>query len=151
MNADTPIRLALVSERRFLEALQTRASLNNPGDREALLANPDAIELPTAQIAAGNVFVLEHGGEILGFAAILPRADGDTELDGLFVEPTAWRRGFGRLLIDHCAEVARSAGSAALHVTGNPHAERFYLGCGFKRTGSIETRFGVGYLFRKAL
>lgn len=36
------IRLALPSEQRALEALQARASLNNPGDREALLDSPPA-------------------------------------------------------------------------------------------------------------
>ena len=145
------IRPAIVSEREALEALQTRSSLGNPGDREALLVNPDAIELPSEQIAAGQVFVLEQSGAIVAFAVILPRDDGDTELDGLFVEPSIWRRGIGRLLVEHCAEVARSGGSTALHVVGNPHAERFYLACGFKMVGTAETRFGVGQLLQKNL
>jgi hypothetical protein len=37
------IRSALLSEQKQLEALQLRASLSNEGDRDALLANPDAI------------------------------------------------------------------------------------------------------------
>jgi len=151
MNLNMRIRRADVSEQKLLEALQTRASLSNAGDRNALLANPDAIELPIEQIAAGGVFVLELGPDLIGFAAILPRADGDSELDAVFVEPAAWRRGFGRLLIEHCADEARAAGSTALHVTGSPHAEQFYLACQFKRAGSVETRFGIGYLFQKAL
>ncbi|MDO8272302.1 MAG: hypothetical protein Q7U82_10350 [Gammaproteobacteria bacterium] len=48
------IRTAQISDQKALEALQWRASLNNPGDREALLANPDAIELPLEQIEGGN-------------------------------------------------------------------------------------------------
>ena len=67
------IRLAVMSERQALESLQRRASLNNPGDREVLLANPDAIELPPDQIAAGQVFVAERDGAIVGFSAVLPR------------------------------------------------------------------------------
>lgn len=55
------IRLALPVERRDLEQLQWRASLNNPGDRVALLANPDAIALPLEQIESGQVFVAEEG------------------------------------------------------------------------------------------
>ena len=43
------IRLGRVAEREMLEELQRRASLNNPGDRQALLENPDAIELPVSQ------------------------------------------------------------------------------------------------------
>lgn len=148
---DVHIRPAVVSEREPLEALQMRASLNNPGDREAMLANPDAIDLPVAQIELGRVFVLEKGGAIAGFSAILPRDDGGTELDGLFVDPAFWRHGFGRLLVDHCAEVSRVQGSPALHVIGNPHAERFYLACGFKPIGIAKTRFGDGLLLKRVL
>jgi hypothetical protein len=38
------IRPAVMSERQALEALQRRASLNNPRDRDALLTNPGAID-----------------------------------------------------------------------------------------------------------
>jgi hypothetical protein len=61
------IRTALVSEKPQLEALQWRASLNNPGDREALLANPDAIAIPDEQIPGE----LMSDDAIVGFAAIL--------------------------------------------------------------------------------
>lgn len=90
------IRIAETAEQKALEALQWRASLNNPGDRDALLANPNAIALPLDQIAAGGVFIAERDGVIVGFAAVLLRADGQTELDGLFVEPTMWKCGVGR-------------------------------------------------------
>src|ERR1700676_814544 len=113
------IRPAIVSEQKALEALQRRASLNNPGDREALLAHPDAIELPLDQIAANRVFVAEQDGALVGFSAVLPREDGETELDALFVEPSLWGQGIGRLLVEHCAEVARAKGSGSLHVVGN--------------------------------
>jgi GNAT superfamily N-acetyltransferase len=143
------IRLAVPSEQRELEALQWRASLSNAGDREALIANPDAIELPIEEIEKGRVLVAEWNGVVAGFAAVLPRMDGETELDALFVEPTIRRRGIGRLLVEHCADVARSQGSAALHVIGNPHAQSFYLACDFEMTGMTETRFGPGLLLRK--
>ena len=142
------IRTASVSEQKALEALQWRASLANPGDRDALLANPDAIALPAAQIAAGGVFVAEQGGTIVGFAAIEPRADGNSELDALFVDPEMQRRGIARALVKHCAEVARTRKSTALCVVGNPHAKDFYIACGFCVIGTEETRFGTGLLMR---
>ena len=74
--SDVVIRPALQAERSLLEALQWRASLANPGDRDALLANPDAIALPVEQIADGHVFVAGRDGAIVGFAAVLPRPDG---------------------------------------------------------------------------
>jgi GNAT superfamily N-acetyltransferase len=145
------IRPAIPSERDALEALQMRASLGNAGDRDALLFHPDAIDIPLEQIAAGRVFVLERSESVAGFSTILPRADGDTELDALFVEPSIQRRGIGRMLVEHCAKVARTLGSTSLHVVGNPHAEKFYLACGFKLFGTFETRFGPGLLLRRSL
>jgi GNAT superfamily N-acetyltransferase len=145
------IRRAVVSERKALEELQTRASLTNAGDRDALLAHPDAVELPMEQITAGSVFVAEWNGTIAGFAAVLPRSDGGAELDALFVESTMRRRGIGRSLVEYCSEVARLRGSAFLHVVGNPHAQDFYIACGFGLTGTTDTRFGPGLLMRRTM
>lgn len=145
------IRPARLEEHALLEALQRRASLNNPGDREALLAHPEAIVLPIAQISEGGVFVAEHDGIVAGFAAIVPRPDGGAELDALFVEPHLWKRGIGRLLVDEVADVARERAATFLHVIGNPHAEGFYLSCGFRVTGKIDTQFGVGLTMERTL
>src|SRR5215471_8204955 len=103
---DLLIRPAVTSEQRELEELQLRASLTNAGDRDALLAHPEAIELPLAQIVAGRVFVAEWNGTIVGFAAVEARRDGESELDALFVEPSMRRRGIARLLVEHCVGVA---------------------------------------------
>jgi GNAT superfamily N-acetyltransferase len=149
--SDVVIRAALPAERSSLEALQRRASLANRGDRDALLANPDAIALPIEQIEQSCVFVAELDGVVVGFAAVLPRTDGGAELDALFVEPHFWKRGIGRRLVDHMAEVARVRAASFLHVIGNPHAEGFYISCGFRVTGTVDTRFGVGLTMRRPL
>lgn len=145
------IRPARSDEQTILESLQRRASLSNPGDRDALLANPDAIALPIEQIAEGCVFVAECDGVVAGFAAVLPRPDGDAELDALFVEPHLWKRGIGRRLVDRMADVARATAASFLHVVGNPHAEGFYTSCGFHVTGTVDTRFGAGLAMRRRL
>lgn len=145
------IRTALACEQAILEALQWRASLNNSGDRDALLAHPDAIELPLDQIEGGGVFVAEDQGSVQGFAAIVRRENGDIELDALFVEPVCWRRGIGRALLKHCVHKASIAGATALYVLGNPHAERFYRACGFTQVSTQRTRFGTGLLFCMAI
>lgn len=151
MADDVKIRIARLSEQKELEALQLRASLRNPGDREALLGNLYVIELPIEQIERRQVFVIEKASSILGFAVLLPREDGNVELDGLFVEPDVWRRGYGRGLVDYCVQVARSQGASAMHVSANPHAESFYNACGFEMIGTTQTQFGVGWLMRKPL
>lgn len=151
MATDMCIRPARTDEQEMLESLQRRASLSNPGDRDALLANPDAIALPIEQIAEGCVFVAERDGTVVGFAAVIPRPDGGAEVDALFVEPHLWKQGIGRGLVDHIADVARARAASFLHVVGNPHAEGFYVSCGFRATGTVETRFGIGLAMRKAL
>jgi GNAT superfamily N-acetyltransferase len=149
--ADIVLRLATLEERDALEALQLRASLANEGDRQAILDNPDAIDVPMAQIEAGLVIVAEAEDRVIGFAAILPREDADIDLDGLFVDPDLWRGGVGSALVRQCCDMARLRRANHLYVLGNPHALGFYEGCGFQPLGVEATRFGAGVILRKAL
>jgi GNAT superfamily N-acetyltransferase len=107
--------------------------------------------IPSSQIADGQVFVAESDGSLLGFSAVLDRDDGQTELDGLFVEPALWRAGVGRLLVERAKDYGRDRSATWLHVIGNPHAEGFYEACGFVTYGSQETEFGPGLLMRVAV
>jgi GNAT superfamily N-acetyltransferase len=130
------IRLAQADEREELEALQRRASLALTEYREQLEANPDAIHLPPAQVANGQVLVAELDGRLVGFAALV-----GGELDGLFVEPDLWRRGIGAALLNEATHEARRKG-LALTVIANPSARDFYKRCGFSLEGEAQTRFG---------
>lgn len=145
------IRSARPEERAALEALQWRASLSNPQDRDVLLAHPDAIELPAEQIGAGHVLVAEIDGSAAGFAVVLPRDGGEAELDGLFVEPDRFGRGLGRALVDAAAQMARARGAVWLHVIANQQAEGFYRRCGFEAFGTAQTRFGPANTLRRRL
>lgn len=149
--SEVTVRTAETSEHALLEALQARASLQNRMDREALLAHPDAMALPIQQIIDGRILVAEQDGRIKGFSAILPRQDGSFELDGLFVEPTCWRQGIGRTLVEHSSTMAKKAGAKHLHVVGNPHAQHFYTACGFQTLGTTPTQFGIGLLMTRSL
>ena len=130
------IRPARIEEREALEDLQRRASLANEDDREALLAFPDAIDLPASQLERGEVFVAEQDGSILGFAALV-----GGEIDGLFVEPELWRLGIGRALVEAAVHEARRKG-LSVTVVANAAARIFYEKCGFAVEGEAETRFG---------
>src|ERR1700733_12724696 len=103
------IRTARVDEHQALEDLQRSASLVYESDRENLLAHPDAVELPRAQVAAGQGRFAEVNGRAGGISAWLLRDDGDLELDGLFVEPDRWRCGIGRALVNDLVEIARAS------------------------------------------
>lgn len=130
------LRLAEPHEHTDLEELQRRASLELPEYREQLLAHPDAIHLPPAQIANGQVIVAEFDGEVAGFAAVV-----GGELDGLFVEPDLWGCGIGKALVEAATHEARLSGMT-LKVTANPSARLFYEKCGFFLEGEAQTRFG---------
>jgi GNAT superfamily N-acetyltransferase len=135
------LRFGRPEERSLLEALQRRASLMWEEYRPYLLANPDVIELPLAQLQGGLVRVAELAGQVAGFSALLPK-DGFCELDGLFVEPELWSRGIGRALIADARQSARAVGAATIEVVANPRAEGFYARLGFTVSGQAQTQFG---------
>jgi GNAT superfamily N-acetyltransferase len=133
------LRLARPEEHGELEELQRRASLELPEYRDDLLANPDAVHLPPAQLANGQVIVAELAGEIAGFAAVV-----GGELDGLFVEPDFWGGGIGKALVEAAVHQARQRG-LSLTVIASPRARGFYESCGFSVEGDEQTRFGFAF------
>ena len=152
MNNDAvTIRAAVTAERLALEALQWRASLMSDEYRQALLAHPDAIELPAEYIAQRHTLVAERDSVLAGFAVVLPREDGHADLDGLFVEPAVWRQGIGTRLVRAAESLAASGGAKHLHVVANPGARAFYAGCGFRLVGETQTRFGIGLTMCKPI
>jgi GNAT superfamily N-acetyltransferase len=151
VSAHPTYRLALPAERSALEELQRRASLMWEEDREALLANPDAIELPLEQITDGRTVVAESADGLLGFAVVLRREDGDAELDGLFVDPPHWRKGIGRMLVEQAERIAARDGAANLWVIANTRALDFYGACGFVTVGEAQTRFRPAPRMRRAI
>ena len=135
--AEAPtVRPARPDEHGALEDLQRRASTALPEYRAQLEAHPDAVHLPPAQIANGQVRVAELDGRVAGFAAVVAG-----ELDGLFVEPELWRCGIGRALVEAATHEARRNGYT-LWVIANPGAREFYERCGFSVEGEAQTRFG---------
>ena len=138
--AEIIIRLARLDEREELEALQWRSSLALGEYNEQLLAEPDAIELPSAQIEGGAVIVAQQRDKIAGFAVVLI-GDDEAELDGLFVEPDQWRQGIGEKLVAVSVHEARRRGLTIM-VIASPSARGFYEKCGFALEREEQTRFG---------
>jgi len=144
------IRPARAEERPALIELQRRASLMHAAYREAIVAHPEAVDLPAAQIADRSVLVAEADGRVAGFIVVLP-SGAEAEIDGLFVEPELWRRGIGRTLMAAGEEAARRLGITRLCVIAAPEAEAFYAACGFVTTGPERTPFGPAIRMRKNL
>jgi len=142
------IRVAGVGDHATVGALFKRSSLANEGDRDVLLQHPEVLQFPFARIEAGNVIVAERDGVIVGFASVEMGGDASAELIDLFVEPSHWRQGIGRLLVREALHRAAQNGAKALMVVGNPHSEGFYRACGFHVIGTVETQFGPGLRMR---
>lgn len=138
------IRDAVLDDTDVLADLFRCASLSNDGDREILLANPDALEFSDTAVREGRTRVAVLGsGKIVGFATTCDVAE-NIELEDLFVDPEWMRQGIGRELILDALAVASRNGFGQLVVIANPHAQRFYERTGFVSDGEVATRFGPG-------
>jgi len=120
-----------------------RASLSNRGDREALLAHPEALVMEPDGVAEGRTRVATQTDDIVGFATTV-LLDGALDLQDLFVDPDWMRHGIGRALVRDTADIARRRGIESVVVTANPHAMAFYEAVGFVPDGEVETLFGPG-------
>jgi GNAT superfamily N-acetyltransferase len=137
------VRSALAGDLPALRRIFRRASLSNAGDRDVLLAHPDALEWPDSGVADGRTRVaITADGTVVGFIAGLSTDDSVLEVVDLFVDPDWMRKGVARRLMGDLVQTARLAGIARIEVTANPHADRFYRSAGFVVFDECETRFG---------
>jgi GNAT superfamily N-acetyltransferase len=136
------IRHALPGERPALEALQLRASLIWEDYRENLAADPAVVRLTDDAIEEQRVRVAVVGVRAVGFSELVVVSGAEWELEGLFVEPDAMRRGIGGRLLGDFFDRARDCGVQRVAVIAEPHAAVFYKRNGFVREGDVQTRFG---------
>jgi ribosomal protein S18 acetylase RimI-like enzyme len=135
------IRLGTPADHPAAAAVYRAASLSNPGDRDALLANPASLEFGQEGLADGRTWIADQDGAVVGFATWAV-VDGVTELEDLFVDPACRRQGHARALVARIGDVLRERGVARLEVTANPHAMKFYRAAGFVDAGAASTEFG---------
>jgi GNAT superfamily N-acetyltransferase len=100
-----------------------------------------------------TILVAEVEGRVVGFASGGPSRDDDPgaapgEVYAIYVEPAAWGRGAGRLLLQRLEEALLGSGfdDATLWVLeDNPRARRFYEAAGWEFDGGREmfSRGGV--------
>ena len=141
------IRTARAEDVPVLRGIYRRASLANEGDRDALLANPDALVLAADGVAEGRTRVaVTAEGTILGFATGVPTESSTLELEDLFVDPDWMRHGIATRLVADQIQHARRSGIVRIRVTANPHAHAFYRAVGFAHLHDIDTPFGTGWL-----
>ena len=122
--------------------------LAEPEDYADVIANPDAVEVPIEQLGAATGCVAEVDGSIAGFVIVILRADGEAELDALFVAPGLQRGGIGRRLIEAAKDLTLALGSRHVNVVAGESATAFYRAVGFIGVGTTQTRFGPAPLLR---
>ena len=137
------VRTAVAGDMPALRRIYRRASLSNKGDREVLLANPHALELPDNGVAEGRTRVaLVADGTIVAFATGLRLDAAVLELEDLFTDPDWMRQGIARRLVADLVASAAHEGIGRIEVTANPHADAFYRSVGFVYLRDTETQFG---------
>jgi GNAT superfamily N-acetyltransferase len=151
MGSGYTIRPARADDQPALIAIVWKTVMASERDRDTLLAHPEAVQVPVEQLTPTTACVADAAGTTAGFAVVLPRPDGDAELDGLFVDPAMQRLGIGRRLIERTKELARAMGASTLHVVANDDALAFYRSVGFVEIGATETQFGKAPLMCLAL
>jgi ribosomal protein S18 acetylase RimI-like enzyme len=145
------IRSSVPDDLQRLRSIYRRASLSNAGDRQALLDNPQFLELPPNAVVEGRTRVAESSsGEVVGFATLEASAT-KAELVDLFVDPASTRMGVARALIDDAKSILRSVGIRTLEVTANGHALAFYQEVGFEVIGRETTPLGSGWRMRSTV
>ena len=128
------LRAARVGEAELLREVAVSAK-SHWGYSEAFLeAARGSLGIPAAAIADGRVFVLEDGGEVVGFFGF----EGEPPkgvLEWMFVLPGHVGRGVGRLLWTEALERARAAGFRELLIESDRYAEGFYARMGATKVG----------------
>jgi GNAT superfamily N-acetyltransferase len=148
-SAAATLRTATAEDVAVLRDIFRRSSLSNVNDRAALLAAPDALEWSGDGIAAGCTLMAEDvDGRAVGFVTAIPCGEG-RELDDLFVDPDAMRRGVATRLVTAVLEQAAHDGIPWIEVTANPHAAAFYGSAGFVEIGIVRTRFSSAPRLRR--
>lgn len=97
--------------------------------REELTYTPE-------QCAAGEVFVAERDGRLLGMSAIEGKPP-EGEVVAMFVDLDAMGQGVGGGLIRHLLDESRTRGFTSLTLAADPGAEPFYVHHGATRIGEI--------------
>lgn len=154
MSRHVQIRIAHPDDRPNLIEVQRRASLaSETGEvRQRLLEEPDWIDIDEELLANNEVIVAEIGPTIVGFASFIAQDGNDAELDGMFVEPSHWRQGIGRLLIEAVERELVAWQATRLRVVANPNALAFYKAVGFIIIGEEKTPLGpVAPVMAKAI
>lgn len=128
------VRPARVVEAAALSDLCFRSKASWGYDETFMQQSRSALTVGDAAIAAGRVIVATEGEAVLGVVAVAVEGD-IADLDLLFVDPAAFGRGVGRLLMQEAAAAARLQGARRMTILADPGARGFYERMGARLIG----------------
>jgi N-acetylglutamate synthase-like GNAT family acetyltransferase len=127
MSVDVRIRPARPEEAAALSELCARSKAVWGYDAAFMALARAALEVKPEEIAAGDVWVAEADGSVVGVAALAAGDAPETvDLSKLFVMPGRLRSGIGRMLLAHVVAIARRRGARHLTILADPNAAGFY-------------------------
>ena len=87
----------------------------------------------------GDILVVERGGEVIGTGAIA-----DDEIYGVFIEPTAQGRGYGRAIMHELESRAKAKGHQEVALSVSLPSRKFYEGLGYEIHDDAHIDVGKG-------
>src|SRR5262252_2940926 len=130
------IRRAIPAESEVLTAL-AHAAKRHWNYPESWIAHwQDDLTLTREFIKNNEVFVATIDEEIAGCCALV-LSDRIAELEHMWIDPKQMGKGIGRALFEHASACAKEAGAAALELSADPYAEKFYERMGARRIGEV--------------
>jgi len=128
------IRRARPDEAGLLRELARRSKAYWPYSAEFLEAVEPLLQLDARDVASHEVWVLEVGGEVMGWHRVTLHDD-RAELEDLWLEPALIGTGLGRMLFEHAVSVAAAHAASRLEWDAEPYAEGFYRAMGGQKIG----------------
>ncbi|MCS3447474.1 MULTISPECIES: GNAT family N-acetyltransferase [Bradyrhizobium] len=122
------IRPARVDEADELTQIAVRATMRSGYDDAAVARFMPGLKVNPALIAAGLVFVAEdEQGSQRGYTALRPTGMGGLILlEGIYVDPTCARSGFGTRLFETAVQLSRKMAGSVILIYSSPRAVEFY-------------------------
>ena len=128
----------------------TFAAILSPAQIEYMLEMMYSETAIREQVAGGHVFhLLRVRDETIGYVShqtdYLP---GTTKIHKIYLLPANQGKGYGRVMIDHVEQIARTADQSVLRLDVNYENEAigFYEYLGFRKIERCNTDIGNGYL-----
>lgn len=126
LNPSIMIRHARPDDSETLTHLAQRSKAHWGYDDAFMHAHREGLHVDTAYVNTHPIYVLEHGGAIVGFYALEHIDDAEVDLDFLFIEPAHIGSGFGRMLLEHARRRASELGYRHIRIVSDPNAAGFY-------------------------